>query len=1206
MRLLKKWIERWADREEFRPMLILKLGVGVTLLIFVTAGFLVWDANFRMIQKEELGSEFNAQAGKLLFALEQRYDRVRMLGLSPGSTLHEPGLAILPGLFTLESVADRLNHTGILSSNVRRLDIIKSRLVVLQDSAFALIRVHRTDAARQVLRDTEYLSLTRNIRTIVESSMETATRLSGESNSIFTAQLAWISIVAGIFLVALAVAWIAVMRLVESHLDRRRQTEAELKESEEKYRTLIDALPHAVLIAQEWKFVFCNPAAVSMFRLKSTDELIGASCLSFVAERDKELAKANADARERHDTGVREYITLTMECPDGTEFPAEVFARNVSYKGREAVQYVVLDLTERTRTESDLRESEDKYRQLIEALPHAVLMMQDSKIVFCNPAAATMFGYSDFAVMIGMPMNALVPEQERARAAEASDKLYRGDERAEVAFQMTLLRRTMEEFPAEVNGRRITSGGRTALQLVILDVTERKHVENAMRESEERFRNLSDTAPILIWMAGVDRHTFYFNKSWLRFTGRSVGQEYGHGWKQNVHPDDLSRCMAAYGGAFDSRTAFTVEYRMHHLDNTYHWVLDTGVPRFSADGSFAGFVGSCVDISTRRAAEEALRESERRFRELADFLPHTIFEADLQGRLTFANQRAYEVLGFAAEDADRGLNVFEMLVETDRERAQANFERVITGERTKGNEYTALTKHGQRIPVMVDTSVSVLDGKVRGVRGMVIDISQQKQAEQDLRQLNRALQTIGQCNQAMIHADDEISLLNEICSIIVQTGGHRMAWVGYVQSEGEKVIVPVAFAGAEQGYLQSVTVSWGDQEDGMGPTGMAIKTLQPCVNRDIAVGRKYKEWQAEAIKRGFRSSIALPLVTGSRCFGSLNIYSGETEAFDDAEVQLLKRLADDVAYGIAALRMREEQSNMEAALREREIALQRTFDQSPIGAGIVSLDGRFLRVNETLCQMLGYTVEELQERSFREISHPDDLGRDLHNIELLEAGDIDLYETDKRYFRKDGSVMWGHLSVCAVKDPAGKALHFLPMVQDITERKQNETLLLEQAVAIDSAMDGVAILDSGGHYLYLNDEHARAYGYDNPAELLGKSWEIFYEEDERKRFNEVIMPRLWREGHWRGSAVGKRKDGNKFRQEIALTRTHTGGLVCIIRDVSQQQLLENVLMDLVRVSDQDARDNAVQLLQTVRRQLALLTSPEDHVIGAKHGMTPGG
>ncbi len=131
----------------------------------------------------------------------------------------------------------------------------------------------------------------------------------------------------------------------------------------------------------------------------------------------------------------------------------------------------------------------------------------------------------------------------------------------------------------------------------------RKQAQEALRESEERFRLMADSTPTLIWMSGTDKLCNYFNKTWLDFTGRTIEQEMGNGWTQGVHPDDLQYCLDTYRNAFDSRQGFRMEYRLRRFDGQYRWIFDVGVPRFTPEGEFLGYIGSCIDITERKTVE---------------------------------------------------------------------------------------------------------------------------------------------------------------------------------------------------------------------------------------------------------------------------------------------------------------------------------------------------------------------------------------------------------------------------------------------------------------------------------------------------------------------------------------------------------------------------------------------------------------------------
>jgi PAS domain S-box-containing protein len=157
----------------------------------------------------------------------------------------------------------------------------------------------------------------------------------------------------------------------------------------------------------------------------------------------------------------------------------------------------------------------------------------------------------------------------------------------------------------------------------------RKRADIVIGESEGRFRLMAETTPMMVWMSGPDKHCTYTNKHWLDFTGRPLEQQIGDGWSKGVHPDDLQRCLHTYFEAFDARQAFRMEYRLQRFDGEYRWILDTGVPRFGSDGTFAGYIGSCIDVTDQkqvveslRAREQSLRQAREGLRKLAAKLLH--------------------------------------------------------------------------------------------------------------------------------------------------------------------------------------------------------------------------------------------------------------------------------------------------------------------------------------------------------------------------------------------------------------------------------------------------------------------------------------------------------------------------------------------------------------------------------------------------------
>ncbi len=288
--------------------------------------------------------------------------------------------------------------------------------------------------------------------------------------------------------------------------------------------------------------------------------------------------------------------------------------------------------------------------------------------------------------------------------------------------------------------------------MVLAVLTEQnKRSERALRESEQRFRLVADTAPALIWMSGTDKHCTYFNKPWLEFTGRSMEEELGNGWAEGVHPEDFQRCMNAYTQAFDRRDEFRMEYRLRRHDGEYRWVLDIGVPRFGADHSFVGYIGIGVDVTERKRTEEVLRESEERERTKAkelevilDAVPLPVrISHDTACRQVTGNRAAYE-----QARVPTGENFLSSAAPGERPRYRLKENGVwvaadmlpmqqtaATGKPVYGRSLTVVYEDGTERET-VESAVPLLDeaGNPRGAVGTSIDLTELKQAERAQRE----------------------------------------------------------------------------------------------------------------------------------------------------------------------------------------------------------------------------------------------------------------------------------------------------------------------------------------------------------------------------------------------------------------------------------------------------------------------------------------
>ncbi len=216
----------------------------------------------------------------------------------------------------------------------------------------------------------------------------------------------------------------------------------------------------------------------------------------------------------------------------------------------------------------------------------------------------------------------------------------------------------------------------------------------------------------------------------------------------------------------------------------------------------------------------------------------------------------------------------------------------------------------------------VADGIAQGI--------ERKRAEDKLARLNRTLQTLYQCNQALVRATEEYELLQSVCRILVEVGGLRMAWVGYREFDEDKTVKPVAQAGYEAGYLRQISITWGDTDSGRGPMGTAIRTGTTRWNRDILTDPNMIPWRAEALRRRYASLISLPLISHGEAFGALALYAEEPDAFTESAIEQYSDLANNLAYGVTALRTREERKRAESEIRQLNASLEKRVAERTI------------------------------------------------------------------------------------------------------------------------------------------------------------------------------------------------------------------------------------------------------------------------------------
>lgn len=422
-----------------------------------------------------------------------------------------------------------------------------------------------------------------------------------------------------------------------------------------------------------------------------------------------------------------------------------------------------------------------------------------------------------------------------------------------------------------------------------------------IKESEEKFHGIADAAQDAVIMIDDEGKLTYWNPAAELMFGYRNEEALGQDLLHIIVP---ARYRAAYQKDF---TAFQLTGAGPLIGKTHElFAVRKDGREFAISLSV-----SALRLKQHWNAVMILRDmTERQLANAAHTQLAAIVESsvvaiigeDLNGLVTSWNLGAENVYGYTAVEmiGQPGL----VLAPADRQQDIQNLiEKIKRGEQVLRFETTRIRKDRALIDVsLVFSTIRNERGNIVGVSAVAHDVTEINKAERELRAVNRALKTRSSCNLALIHAVSESALMEEMCHVLVDVGGYRFAWVGFAQNDEEKTVQPMARYGYEEGYLDGIQSSWADTERGRSPWGTAIRTGIAQIRQYSASDLARTPWHDESLKRGYRSIIALPLRHETEILGALTIYASDPQAFHAEEVKLISELADDLSYGIGALR----------------------------------------------------------------------------------------------------------------------------------------------------------------------------------------------------------------------------------------------------------------------------------------------------------------
>lgn len=516
---------------------------------------------------------------------------------------------------------------------------------------------------------------------------------------------------------------------VARDITERKRAEAELATSKHDFEEFFNLVPDLVAIVSTDGFLKrANPAwekalgfTLQELLSKPFETLIHPDDVATTLAVNKGQEEGNAvvkfENRYRHKDGSYRWL----------EWNATAALGNTKYA-------VARDVTERKQVEDALRFRNVMLATQQETTLDGILVVDENgQVVSSNQRFVEMWGIPRKLADAGpdAPLLGHVADQVTDQGAFISRVRYLYEHQEETSHDevATKAGRTISRYSAPMIGPDDRYYGRV---WYFRDVTAARLAEEAVQESELRYRTLADSGQALVWTSGVDGACDYFNKPWLEFTGRSLQQECGDGWTESVHNDDLTGCMETYISAFGAREPFAMTYRMRRHDGEYRWILDNGTPRYDSHNGFLGYIGHCLDITERIRAEETMRESEARYRAVTESANDAIITADSAGNIVGWNYGAQRIFGYTEAEIS-GQPVTVLIPMSSQAPHSIGFGRAVqTGARTathKTFEKPARRKDGSNFPAELSFSEWEVNGCTY-FTSILRDISERKAVEE--------------------------------------------------------------------------------------------------------------------------------------------------------------------------------------------------------------------------------------------------------------------------------------------------------------------------------------------------------------------------------------------------------------------------------------------------------------------------------------------
>ena len=755
------------------------------------------------------------------------------------------------------------------------------------------------------------------------------------------------------------------------------QNNNQLVENKElhKLRLVFEQTPGAIFILDKnFRFEYVNPSFTRLSGF-SKEELLNRTVPELFYNEN--LQDTRNEMVYSLLKGEKWQGDLLTDNKNGTTYWANTIAAPYKDDSGNVEGYIIIqqDTTERRKMEVALKESEQFYRTLIENSMEAISLTQNGKFILVNSAFLNLFGYTNEEIFNMDPQSFIAPE-DRQRVMDSHYKRMRG-EIDKQNYKASFIHKSGKRILTELNATTIQLQGENASFITMNDITERAAMEIALRESEAKYKTLVENSQDGILIVR-DNHILFANNTLCKMLGYCVQDMNLFSSVDIIHPDDQFKVLAI-GERRRNQDFSTISEVFRMMDINGEIIeCETNSTLIEFDGQWASFF-TIHDITEKKKAQEALAKSEQKYRELADFLPQTVYELDNRGNLLYMNKSG--MVAFGLTDDDFGGSALYSFIPEDRERLVENLRLTAIGQRsTPMNEYTAVHRDGTTFPVMIYGVPMVQDGISIGTRGMIVDISERKAMENSLRESESKYKTLIENSQDGIFAiiDDKILFANNtFCKL-----------VGYTSDEL---------------YNKSA----------------ASLVLPEDRIRGLAISERRRQGDRSTVNDIFRFMAKDGSIKEADVFSSVLELNGQMVSYI-------------TVHDLTETRRMQEQ------LQQSEEKYRTVIDKATDGI-VITQKGLLKFVNNTMCEMMQYKKEEILETSYYDMVVKEDhqLMIDYHKRRMSGEDFTSLYRS--RFIRKDGSIITVELNA-RTSDYNGEPSAFI-IIRDITDRLNIENEL---------------------------------------------------------------------------------------------------------------------------------------------------------------------